>query len=718
MPTTVNESLTHLTAKNDVSHVFNEVDKDAQKLNQRFKSLDKGSKDVQSRFRNMASTVAVLEGPLGQVAGRINTIGAAAGRMNPALLAFSVTLASLTVGATLAAKAAARREQDMLQFEAQLKATGNASGYTARQLDELALALGRNTLASTTGAREAEGAMLSFRNISGDTFKQLLSYAQDYTAVFKGDLRSNAVKLARALDNPREGLQSLTRQITAFTPQYREMIATMFESGQKIEAQGMIMATLGKMIGGAGEAQGKGLSGQVDTLSENWSRLLETIGQGSGILSAATSLIHTMAEGAQILNDLVASDQQASTEELAKRIRNANELYGERLRVLNKLILEQDKNESDSHRRERLDAMLAFQRARSERDRLLGIQKTRKAEEDAAKVKAGETQAEIAAQDKFDKNSKSREALLNKAKTQQEKYNEKIAEMVRLFKEGAKQGGFTEAQFLKAASSLTVPGQSELDKQSKQDELQKSKLESLKLSLMTEEQALMESYQRREQQLADFYSSGVIPTQDEYFALSQQNHERFLTDWEKSENKHRSAELKLWQESNAGKAQIVASSMSAIAGLLMTGSKKQFEIGKKLALASAVVDTAAAVAKANDNPFPLNALLIAKAIATGLTQINTIRSTTFGSSSGNFGSGGSSVSAQNDLGSTFNQPQLKVPTSNSQNGNVQNNVNINFAVSTVNAAGMAEVIDQHKTTIANAVTSVYREKGMTIGRQS
>lgn len=258
----------------------------------------KAFRGAQSNLRNLASSAAVLEGPLGQVAGRINAIGAAIGRMNPLMLAAGIGISALVVGLVKAVRAASELEQTTFRLNAVLKATQGAAGLTAGAIDDLAYSVAESTLASQEGARNATIALTSFSNISGDVFKRTLKLAQNHVSVFGGDLVAATIKFARALDAPREGLQGLSRQYTAFNSIQRQLISSMFEAGDVIGAQEKILGELEARIGGAGVAAAGGLAGAVDTFHERIKDLLATLGRESGALEQFTWLFNTLARGA------------------------------------------------------------------------------------------------------------------------------------------------------------------------------------------------------------------------------------------------------------------------------------------------------------------------------------------------------------------------------------------------------------------------------------
>lgn len=273
----------------------------------------KGFKSAQKNLQNLASSAAVLQGPLGAIAGRINAFGAALGRMGPAAIVAGVSLSTLILGLVKMVKETALLEVQTQRMNAVIKATDGAVGLTAKAIDDYAYSLAELTLASQEGARNAAVTLTTYTSVAGDQFKRTLALAQDYVAVFGGDLSAATIKFGRALDNPREGLQSLSRQFTAFDPAQRAMIASLFESGRVVEAQEQILGALEARIGGAGT--GTGLIFTLDTLGERFTRLITTVGAMSGATSVADDFFATLSRGAKRINDYLDPSLNARLQE-------------------------------------------------------------------------------------------------------------------------------------------------------------------------------------------------------------------------------------------------------------------------------------------------------------------------------------------------------------------------------------------------------------------
>ena len=348
------------------------------------------NKRIAGSFREVGASAAILEGPLNGVSGRLTAIGAAVGRVGPAMVGFGVITAGTVSVMRSSVQAAAQYEQQLLRLEGVLRATEGASGLTLEQLDRFAVQLGRDTLTSAQAAREATAALLSFRSISGEAFKETLSLAQDLSAVMGGDLRANVTRLARALEDPATGLTSLRRSGVSFTNAQRDMIIAMQESGDEAGAQAAILQRLREQIGGAGLAEAGGLVGATDSLSESWTQLKEAI--GGGLLSdVAEAEARGLTAIFQDLRDVMI--RVGAVDDAERRVDQINQRLSQ---------LGFDAATGQQFRRSRNQNQVGLIAAlRAEREKLIGqIDRQRVAEKEATRAAEGlrkERQAEIQA---------------------------------------------------------------------------------------------------------------------------------------------------------------------------------------------------------------------------------------------------------------------------------------------------------------------------------
>lgn len=263
----INKKLARLTGDSDKQ--FKKITFNANSFEKKF----------QKSMRDTAAAVSVMHGPLGGVASRVTAIGSIVGNTSLAMAGFLGTTAAMTFGMHKAVQAFIAFETQQFTTEAVIKATGAAAGKTGKDIEDLARNVALGTLASRQEARAAATQLLTFKSIAGDNFDRTLTAAQDLAASGFGTLTSSTVQLAKALEDPVQGLSALRRVGVSFTPVQRNMIKNFMDMGQVAEAQNVILKAVEEQVGGAGVAAGKGLAGAYDTLSENTGILLERWGR-------------------------------------------------------------------------------------------------------------------------------------------------------------------------------------------------------------------------------------------------------------------------------------------------------------------------------------------------------------------------------------------------------------------------------------------------------
>ncbi|MDX9689784.1 MAG: phage tail tape measure C-terminal domain-containing protein [Alphaproteobacteria bacterium] len=229
------------------------------------------------------------------LSGEIGPLGSALAAVGPAGLAAAAGIGAVALVLKKSFDEAALAEQAQNRLQGVLKATGYASGLTGKEIADMAEEMEGSTMTSAEAVKEASAIMATFRSVSGDTFKQAIHLAQDMSAVFGQDLRSSATQLGKALEDPIEGLTALRRVGVSFSDTQKDVIKNLVETGNKAEAQKLILAALEQQVGGAGQAETQGLTGAAHRLSVAWGDMLKAIGQTETVGGSAQSFLNTLA---------------------------------------------------------------------------------------------------------------------------------------------------------------------------------------------------------------------------------------------------------------------------------------------------------------------------------------------------------------------------------------------------------------------------------------
>lgn len=280
-----------------------------------------GAKDMR-RFRDASkgvdAAIAGLPGRLGSIVRQMQSVSRAGGIGSAALLgtAGAFTALTLAVGASLREAEKFRRSE--LRTQAVLKATGNASGFTAKEIRAMSRSIARDTLASAEGMEAAAQKLLTFRSVQGDVFERAMVLFTDLAEVGLGSLDSAAVQLGKALEDPVAGLSALARVGVSFSQAQKDTIKELVESNRLLEAQGMILEALESQLGGVGGAAAGGLTGAVDNLGQSWSELMQALGEGTGLLEGLRRASIGFAHSMDLIADaVVTTEMEALEEELA-----------------------------------------------------------------------------------------------------------------------------------------------------------------------------------------------------------------------------------------------------------------------------------------------------------------------------------------------------------------------------------------------------------------
>ena len=220
----------------------------------------------------------------GKTHGGINLTKIAIGGLATAALAATGAVVSFVSSLGDGIKIYEETERYMARTEAQLRATGAAVGFSSSQLDEFARSVAMNTLASTDGVRQAMSVMMTFKSVTGESFKEAIKLSQDLAETFGTDISSEARNLGRALENPADAISILKRKGIELTSEQQNLINSFVETGDKAKAQEVIFKALQERVGGTGEGSAKAtLSGSLDTLGQATDQLKEQFAETTGI---------------------------------------------------------------------------------------------------------------------------------------------------------------------------------------------------------------------------------------------------------------------------------------------------------------------------------------------------------------------------------------------------------------------------------------------------
>jgi hypothetical protein len=228
-------------------------------------------------------------------------MGSIGSTMGSSLAVVTGGFAAIATGAGFLVKSAADAEQEHAKLVAVLKATGNAAGFTADQLSEMASGFQETTAYEGDAVEGAMAVLASFKEIRGDQFKEATQAAMDMATVMGGDLNGAMLQLGKALNDPIQGMAALSRSGVSFTAEQKRMVEQMQKSGDIVGAQKIILAELKGEFGGAAEAAGQTFGGQVTRLWNKIGDLGEAI--GGAMIPALSGLVDWLSKAVDWMSD-------------------------------------------------------------------------------------------------------------------------------------------------------------------------------------------------------------------------------------------------------------------------------------------------------------------------------------------------------------------------------------------------------------------------------
>lgn len=222
------------------------------------RGLDTGLKSASQGLKGFGTSIG---GAMAMLGG----IGAAVG-------AFSVVTDAIGGMVNAARESVAAGKQ----LDAVIKSTGGAAGVTAQMAKDLASSLQDVTNFGDEAILSGESMLLTFTRIGKDVFPRATETMLDMSQALGQDLKSSAIQLGKALNDPVKGMTALSRVGVAFTGQQKALVKEMMSVGDIAGAQKIILDELATEFGGSARA----LADPFIQLQNALGEIQETLGMG------------------------------------------------------------------------------------------------------------------------------------------------------------------------------------------------------------------------------------------------------------------------------------------------------------------------------------------------------------------------------------------------------------------------------------------------------
>lgn len=188
------------------------------------------------------------------------------------------------------------------QLNATLKSTKGVAGQSAEALNAHAMALSQMSIFDDDAITGAQSLLLTFTKIHGDTFPKATQAVLNVATAMGTDLKSAAIQVGKALNDPIQGVSALARSGIQFTDAQKEMIAKLVETNRLAQAQAVVLAELETQFGGSAEAARNTFGGAIKALNNELGNLL-TLSQNNS--SATVQFINLLTNAVIGLNDVL-----------------------------------------------------------------------------------------------------------------------------------------------------------------------------------------------------------------------------------------------------------------------------------------------------------------------------------------------------------------------------------------------------------------------------
>ena len=189
---------------------------------------------------------------------------------------FGVAFGAAAVGGlVLTIKNTIEQEKVLAQLEARVRSTGGAAGFTSGALAQMAGDLQKVSTFGDEAIISMQSVLLTFTQVRGDEFKGASQAILDMSTALGMDLKSAALQVGKALNDPIAGVGALARAGVQLTESQKEAVKSLVEVGDVAGAQRVILKELETQFGGAASAARNTLGGALVSLKNAFGDLFE-----------------------------------------------------------------------------------------------------------------------------------------------------------------------------------------------------------------------------------------------------------------------------------------------------------------------------------------------------------------------------------------------------------------------------------------------------------
>lgn len=208
-------------------------------------------------------------------------------------------------------EAGAALEQSQARVQAALRATGEAAGVTKDEIEEFAKATQRSSRFDDEGARNAAAALLRFRNVQGDVFREALELIPDVAEGLGVELPEAAAKLGLALQDPIHNLRGLREVMSKLSEEQADNIARLVEQGKLYQAQKLLLEQVRGGVGGLARDINQGLTKSTRDLTKAWEDFKKALATTPVVKDPVVNTLNYISQAFQDLDEDIENIKKA-----------------------------------------------------------------------------------------------------------------------------------------------------------------------------------------------------------------------------------------------------------------------------------------------------------------------------------------------------------------------------------------------------------------------
>jgi len=247
----------------------------------------------------------------------------------------------LVQGLSSVIRLSGEQEKAEAKLNAVLKSTGQIAGLTAGELKNMASSLQEVTTFGDEAIIEAQSLLLTFTQIGEDVFPQATETILNMSTAMGTDLQSSVVQLGKALNDPVLGISALSRVGVQLTETQKNQIKQFTELGDVASAQKVILGELETQFGGLARATSETMAGSLEQMTNSIGDAAEALGDLLG--PTVVRIANAFKTAAEVVGSFFKNMNPPDFDSIIENLKSVNAEVGliadmERLKITTELM--------------------------------------------------------------------------------------------------------------------------------------------------------------------------------------------------------------------------------------------------------------------------------------------------------------------------------------------------------------------------------------------